>query len=101
MDIKLYTLLILTIYIVKSSTNAPQFHITDYILSYSTYHFEWNPTHFISKTLSNNKIQSCTKNTQNIPQICIQYTPQKHGFIIQYKNQSFNFQNDNAFTQIN
>ena len=104
MDIKLYiTFIFNIIHIINSINDQPQ-HITDYILSFNTYHFEWNKEYFDPpKTLSNNNnnnniTRACTI---NIATLCIDYTPNRSGFIVSFNNSKYDFTKNNDWTQIN
>eukprot|EP01084_Bolivina_argentea_P232112 391276_1 len=103
MDIEFYSLLFYFIISIVQSNNISTYqqlyHITDYILSFNTYHFEWNKHQFTTTTFTqDDRHRACTI---HIPSLCIEYTSTKSGFVVHLNDTSFDFMNDNDWTQIN
>ena len=105
MDIKAYILILYIILNAIHPINESKdildpnalHHITDYILSFNTYHFEWSTQHFTTTTTAKTH-SACTK---NIPSLCIEYTPNSRGFSIKHNDKSFDFLDDTLWSQIN
>jgi len=81
------------------------FDIFDYILSFKQYHFEWSTQYFSSETLLNPKHkhtnEDITTCTNDIPSLCINYTPNKPGFRVLFNESQYDFLSDDDWTQIN
>lgn len=107
MDITLiYIVFIFNIIYIVNCINPPSKHISDYILSFETYHFEWNKQYFESKTLKENGDNDITTTTEiactvDIPSLCINYTPKKVGFTVLFNDSKYDFMKNNDWTQIN